>query len=54
VIFGSLEETLLGLVGDLAFVDFEKTAVGGNLLVVEFLESGSFRRNGDALKGLLT
>ena len=46
---GSAEETDLGLIGDLVLVDLKETTVGGDLLVVEGLELGSFSSNGDAL-----
>lgn len=51
---GSLEETVLGVFGNLILVDFEETAVCGDLLVVESLEFCSFGGNGDTLKGSLT
>ena len=51
---GSLEETVLGLFGDLVLVDLKETTVGGNLLIVEGLELGSLGSDGDTLKGSLT
>lgn len=54
VVLGSLEETVLGLFGDFVFVEFEKATVGGELLLVEVLESCSFRGSRDTLEGLLT
>ena len=54
VVDGSLEETVLGFIGDLVLVYLEETAVGGDLLVVEGLELGSFGSSGDALEGSLT
>jgi hypothetical protein len=49
-----LEETLLGLFGDLVLVNLEETAVGGNLFVVERLELGSLGGSGDTLESGLT
>ena len=54
VTFGSLEESVLGLVGDLVLVNLEKATVLGDLLVVERLEFNSFGSNGDPLEGSLT
>ena len=51
---GNLEEAVLGLIGDLVLVDLEETSVGGNLLVVEGFEVGSFGSSRDALEGSLT
>ena len=39
---GSLEESVLGLFGDLVLVDLEEATVFGDLLVVEGLELGGF------------
>lgn len=51
---GSLEETILGLFRDLVVVDLEETTIGGNLLIVEGLEFGSFWGSRDAFEGSLT
>jgi len=49
----SLEETVLGLIGGLVFVDLEDITVGGDLLVVEGLEFCSFGSGVDALESSL-
>jgi len=54
VICGSLEESILGLCGDLVLLDLEEAAIFRDLLFVEGLELGSFWGNGDALEGGLT
>jgi hypothetical protein len=46
----SLEETVLGLFWNLPLVYLEEATVGGNLLLIESLEFGSFRCSGYALK----
>ena len=51
---GSLEEAVLGLIGDLVLVDLEKPTVGLDLLGVEGLEFGGFGSSGDTFKGSLT
>jgi len=51
---GCLEESVLGLFGDLVLVDLEEAAVFWNLLLVEGLELGSFGGSRDALEGSLT
>ena len=51
---GTLEEPILGLIGDLILVDRDKTTVGCDLLVIEGLELSSFGSSGDALESGLT